>query len=321
MKHKSLQLLLLLPIALFLHLSCADTDGANLIFKSGFDGVNISPPTTTTPSCSQTLSGGGFPLTINGEEAHFQHIIGADIPADYDRNQDFQVRIEEATGPHGNKTQVLYHMFKNPQLGGPPWPSSNLALYSAAGSGDIKKLYFSYWMKISPDYLAMADTGWKTLFAWKTGCVCERMEAYINGKPSKGETLYWHVHQNVNANGKLHHYLYRRDNKTVPVPIGQWFFVEAYWNHSEGADGRLWWYVNGEQIVDYKGITSETGIDIGRLYFFAHYGGSKYGAQKQWFDDFEIWDDFPCGEGKSRYNAVRGPNVRPAVHQGNVQNK
>ncbi len=86
------------------------------------------------------------------------------------------------------------------------------------------------------------------------------------------------------------------DNKEIKVPQGEWFKIEFFRHRSRQSDGRFWWAVNGEVVVDYKGPNKmEDPID--RIMLFTVYS-EKY-PLKQLIYDIEIYDGFPCKEGES----------------------
>ena len=85
---------------------------------------------------------------------------------------------------------------------------------------------------------------------------------------------------------------WRIDNETVPVPVGEWFLLEAFLKGSSSSDGRFLVKVNGETIADHKGRTNLT--DTMRIWStFKVYTSGAAKPAFQWIDDFEIWSDIP----------------------------
>ena len=89
----------------------------------------------------------------------------------------------------------------------------------------------------------------------------------------------------------------------VAVPIGEWFLVEFFWHRSAGSDGRIFWAVNGQVIADHHGPNyGDYNKHINRISPFGVYTIPAVYPARQWIDDVEVWDGFPCGDGASCFD-------------------
>jgi hypothetical protein len=143
---------------------------------------------------------------------------------------------------------------------------------------------------------------WRFVFSWKTGSAVGvddgDYRVILNaaswnrpGVPQPGMP-HWEVRAD-NAAGADPEYVefWRAENRTVPVPLGEWFKFEAFWHRSTGNDGRIWMAVNGQVIVERFG-PNRIAKDINRIYLSGVYSGEPYPLY-QWLDDLQIWSGFP----------------------------
>jgi hypothetical protein len=196
-------------------------------------------------------------------------------------------RIDTVTGHGGNATRALYSEIA--RKGGDS-TQDPFVLLPASEGGD---LYIRYWMKFQPDMVQqMGVNGWRAFFEWKTDGDY-RVAAYVytdgSGQP------YWFIHGDNNANGGLpYQEFWAIDNRSVPVPAGQWFKFEVFWHRSGGSDGRVWEAINGHLVADHRG--PNMGVDqapINRIMVFQNYTGTT-AMSYEWADDLEIWNGFPA---------------------------
>jgi hypothetical protein len=229
-------------------------------------------------------------------------------------------RIETVTGPRGNQTRALYQEISRNINGTEPMGTSiSQNEFSLHPTGETSDLYVSYWVKLQPDLVEKmtnlpAGPGingggtWRAFFALKTGTQKAvgsspplnepndngdyRIEIYVmtfgNVAP------YWQVTADNNAGGgapPVNSWVV--ENRTVPVPAGQWFKFEFFLHRSNGADGRVRVAVNGNVIADRYGPTKGAwNLPINRIMTPILYTGSRMPVY-QWIDDLEIWDGFP----------------------------
>jgi hypothetical protein len=155
-------------------------------------------------------------------------------------------------------------------------------------------LYIKYWLifpKNLPDILGDGshDDGWCTFFEWKTSGDY-RIAAYVY--IDKNRIPYWYAHGDNVAKDNFGVYkeFWFEENKMLPVPEDEWFLVEFYFHRSTENDGRFWWAVNHNVIVDHYG-PNKIEKEINRIMLFTVYA-EKYPFE-EWVDDIEIRDDFP----------------------------
>ncbi|HEU0306963.1 MAG TPA: hypothetical protein VFR30_08340, partial [Lysobacter sp.] len=257
-----------LAILLAAGASCAGAQDGKLLFSSGFEqGTALRPIVQGdcwASGCFQYLDGTdtstGFswpPAIWGGGGLLF---LLADAPVDAATIHDyFFHRIVTATGRRGSPTRVLYSLTTQSgccgadgQLGGAT--AGNLMLAPLREEGD---LYLSYWLKLQPQAVpARGNAGvdaqdpqhWRFVFSWKTGSAVGvddgdyRVILNISswnrpGAPEPG-TPFWEI-RGDNAAGADPDYVefWRVENRAVPVPIGEWFKFEAFWQRSTGNHG------------------------------------------------------------------------------------
>lgn len=118
--------------------------------------------------------------------------------------------------------------------------------------------YYSAWYYV-PDHVSVS---WWNIFQWKTG--------YDDGSGRTARALYWH--DLFDSNGQLYLKLYGRVNSSgqwvknsantlavapVPIPVGEWFHLESYYKWDTNGNGRIATWLNGEQIWNVGGLTTE----------------------------------------------------------------
>ena len=294
--------------ALLIYLSLASCSSSappltqsKLLFKSGFEeGVTLGKP---------YHDGGGTWL---------QDILGSDHPDFswpirlWDTNGTFQVLVDSSldstayitntivTTP-GHDGQPTRAMRSTIHKAAEEWTQDPYILMDAKEQGD---LYVRYWLKMPGDLRSVLgdgthDDGWCTFFEWKSSGDY-RIAAYIYIDPEHAKP-YWYVHGDNVANSDdapPYHEYWVEENDTHPVPEDRWFMVEFFWHRSTGKDGRFWWAVDGQVIADHHGA-NKIADPIDRIMLFTTYA-ERY-PLTQLVDDIEIWDGFPCGEGKSCY--------------------
>ena len=275
-----------------------------LLFKSSFgEGVYLEPP-YPEPGVDnwwqhlkgQDDSGFAWPIEIWGKRGLFQMITGHNNKI----NDFIENRIETVTGPDGKPTRALHQIIKQKDF---EWTQDPYSVYTDGQEGG--DLYLRYNLKF-PKNLAQVMTangaeGWLTFCEWKT-TNDYRLAFYVYVDDADSPP-YWYVHGDnvVGEYGEYKEFWYE-ENKEIPVPEDEWFTVEIFWHRSTGADGRVWWAVNGNVIADHYG-PNKLVSPINILMLFTAYAGATY--YHQWVTDIEIWDGFPCGEGQPCYQKQR----------------
>jgi len=255
-----------------------------LLFKSGFeDGVYLEEPNDDTPIGRYQLikgtdseTGFSWPINVLGANTGGLHFV------DDDGFQALGNEIQTVIGHSGDSTRALYSIERY-DMGITQCPYEIL---------DIQKgttvLYVRYWIKMDSASLFQPDT-WRAIFEYKTKGYAEgngfRLIAFIytddDGIP------YWHWQGDKDPENPI----WEIDNRTVPVPINEWFLTEFYWHWSEGDDGRALWKVDGQVVGDHYGPTTRNAMPIDFIMLTQIYGDAN--PKYQWIDDIEIWDGIP----------------------------
>jgi len=266
---------------------------ASLLFKSSFEeGVYLdSPDKKGSQIWWQEIRGSdnedfSWPITINQKEAQFQMITNKSPFYGYIENE-----IETIINDNGDENRVLHQVIKEKDH---PWTQDPYVLYT--NGDEQKKLYIRYSLKF-PKNLSeiLGPDGWLTFSEYKTyGDYRQALYVYSD----KNKHLYWYVHgDNVVKNDIPYQEYWKRENRNVSVLEGEWMDIEIFWNRSQEDDGRFWLAVDGEIIFNYFGSTKKAEA-IHQIMLFTNYANVPI---EQWIDNVEIWDNFPCGIGKSCY--------------------
>ena len=254
-----------------------------LLFKSGFEsGVYIDNTAYVNNDDYRYIKGTdnetGFnwPIDILGASESALHYI------DDENHQAVYSEIQNIIGHNGNLTNVLYNK-EHYDIGVTQCPYEILNI--TEGTND---LYIKYWIKM--DSVSMVQPNmWRTFFEYKTKDYGAnngfRLIAFIytdnDGIP------YWVWQGDENPQNPI----WEIENRTVPVPLNEWFLTEFYWHWSEGNDGRALWKINGQIIGDHYGPTTQNSKPIDFILLTQIYGNTN--PKYQWIDDIEIWDSIP----------------------------
>jgi len=294
------------------------TKPSSLLFWSGFEGAVApgQPYDCYGNGCFQDIVGAdswtGFtwpPKVNNSNTARYQLLANSGSnPGPDGISKYMHSQVQTVTGPKGTSTRAMYNHIAesgccgtDSQGGG-----STQSPYLIFPSSDVKELYISQWVKLQPDLVDKMKAGtWRDLFEVKTSDTDYRIELTIKvdaGNP----TPYWMVRTDTFV--PSHKDFWRIYNKTVPVPVGQWFKLETYFKRSSGSDGRIWMAVNGQVLADRSGPTmGPNGSPINRIFVNQLYSGSTYPIY-QWVDNVQIWGTFPTvSSGDAWYDPPYAP--------------
>ena len=262
----------------------------NLLFKSSFeDGVYLEKSNRRDSTVWwQNIKGHDnndfeWPITLNGKKGEFQMIINDKNITKYIQNS-----LVVVDGINNKKSRVLHQKVMKKEH---HWSQDPYIIYT--DNKEQKTLYLRYSLKYPIDLAEkLGRYGWLTFCQYKTASDY-RLTYYIYS--DKNKKLYWYVHEdNVVIDGVPYKEYWYQENHSE-VKQGEWFDVEIYWNRSKNSDGRVWLAVDGKVIIDYKGQTMRK-EPIHEMMLFTNYAIAPI---EQWVDNIEIWDDFPCGIGKS----------------------
>jgi hypothetical protein len=297
------------------HTSALPQKPANLLFWSGFEhGVSLGPLYNCyAKGCYQQLlgtdsaTGFSWPPKM-ATNSKFQMRTGTQVT--HETMSEWIVNdLQTVIGRTGAATRALYSLIKKTPCtgtagqGGASCFVQDSYVLAPASQGD---LYVSFWRKLQPDLLQKMGSGtWHVVFDWKSSGDYRVVNQIVN----YGGTPYWQIKADTLADGGLpFQEFWRVENKSVPVPIGQWFKFEAFYHRSKGSDGRVWMAVNGQKIVDKWGPNIGVNNDpINRVFPFLLYSGASYPVY-QWTDDVQIWSSFPTAKpGDPWYDSVYAP--------------
>jgi hypothetical protein len=303
--------------------AAADAPGsARLLFKSGFEGdLRIKAPKACWGTgCWQDIDGRDaaarfdWPPRVLGGGGRFLMLTSPVRITPESIESYMSNRVETVTGPSGKPTRALYQVIARNHNGTDSMgesPAQNQ--FQFLPREDFRELYVSYWMKLQPD-LEVRMNGlkpgpgvrgggtWRGIFAFKTGGQRPdgepandgdyRIEVYVftygGGKP------YWGVLGDNNAGGDApRRNVWSVENRTVPVPAGEWFKFEIFWRRSADEDGLVRVAINGETIALRRGPNlGAREMPVNRIMAPLLYSGSSMPIY-QWVDDLEVWSGMP----------------------------
>jgi hypothetical protein len=295
------------------------------LFSSGFEGaIEVSPPKDCWDTgCWQDVVGLDglaqfqWPAKVSGRSRFL--LLTNPVPITPLTLGDFMLnRIDTVTGHRGDQTHALFQQIsRNVNGTAPMGTAAEQNAFQLLPLTDVRDLYISYWIKLQPDLVAKMNGlpdgpgvsrggTWRAFFALKTGGQTAwgdpaddgdyRIEVYVltygGGRP------YWAILGDNNAGGgapRIHYW--DVENRSVPVPVDQWFKFEIFWHRSSAADGRVWMAIDGQVIADRRGANvGERKMPINRIMAPLLYSGSAMPIY-QWVDDLEIWDGVPPATG------------------------
>jgi hypothetical protein len=268
-----------------------------LLFRSGFeDDVWMNVPYVSGGQWWQDLRGEdeGFEWPFDLPDAQlgvFQYLVASnETIGDW-----IETSLEDVSGHDGSSTKALFMKVKGDSPGIFHLTRNQYNLYSY--NGTLERGYARYWLKLQPDLETLMPSD-----AWYWRLVTELHENASNGdvlrvhlfvKRAPGYPLFWELESTLQTPSGIDS-LWAVQNVAVPVPLGDWFLFELFWNRSTGADGRVWMSVNGEMLFDRHGPNK---IDSPMSFWdcFKVYTGTAslaLGEAYQWIDDFEIYADY-----------------------------
>ncbi len=258
-----------------------------LLFKSGFESSVYIDNTAYVDNedyryikGTDNETGFSWPIDILGATNSGLHYISDD------NEQATFAELQRVIGHNGDSTTVLFQKENYEFLDDTQCPYEILDITEGR-----KDLYIKYWIKIDSASLVQPDK-WRTFFEYKTKDYDAgqnngfRLIAFIY-TDEDDNTPYWHWQ----GDGNPEHPIWEIDNKTIPVPLNEWFMTEFYWHWSEGKDGRALWRVNGQIIGQHYGPTTRNSKPIDFIILTQIYGDSN--PKHQWIDDIEIWSGIP----------------------------
>ena len=206
--------------------------------------------------------------------------------------------IETVDGPRGTPTRAL----KMEVFGPAPGFCCIQSMFQVAGmSQRVTDAYTRFWVKLNPELRSQVQANrnefWRTLWVLKT-YNDYRISTFVVG--TRGGAPLWRVIVDNNPNGVFpacpDNACWRADIDSVPVPTDRWFLMEVFLHRSRGDDGRFFWAVDGQVLVDRQGPSyGAYQENINFLAISGLYGNeANMSPAYQWIDDVEVWERPPC---------------------------
>lgn len=260
-------------------------------FNSDFESdISVGSPEIANGEWRQSLQSGstGRP-SWSSLPGYFAYLVRSSE----DLSKFAATRIEEVAGPDGAPTSALYQEV----LRDNPGTRANtrnaytmLPPVALLDSGVVR-----YRMKLQSnleEVLPPGESSWRMLMEWREAEPGPgktrhgyRIALYVM---RGGPTLAWKLEANdLLPRDRVEWTL---NNDVVPVPVGEWFTLEASWIRSTGRSGRIAVRVNGKEVFDRVGPTSKGGR-LHQWHVFKVYTGANSlarGPAYQWIDDVEM---------------------------------
>jgi hypothetical protein len=255
----------------------------NLLFKSGFEGVNLTAPQSDYQYIlgKDIETGYTWPPELLGSENNIEPSGIHNINDDNGNAIDNELEI--VVGPFGKETTTLFQRVNYDVLvTQAPYQINNI-------QENPDELYISYWMK-TDDSSVQGINQWRAIWEYKTKNYASyedgfRMIAFmatdIKGNP------YWMLQGDTSPQNPI----WQVRNTEIPLIKGEWFKVEYHVKWSNDDDGYASMKVNGQLIGEHFGVTTFKNDDLDFIMLTQVYG-SNY-PMYQWVDDIEIWDGVP----------------------------
>ena len=277
--------------------STVTNTNSHLIFKTDFDdGTSLS---AIKPDGENSWTQDIINHPYSDFKAFFHMITSSKDPS-----KSIENKIETTSDVNGNDTQALHQIIKTRDLG---WTQDAYTLET--GDKEQKQLYIRYSIKL-PNNLSTIlgkENGWLALSEFKT-TADYRLALYIYTDKTTG-TPYWYAHgdndildnivypgEKTKKNGIPYVQFWERNDTNIPVLEDEWMDIEIFWNRSKNSnEGRVWLTIDGKTAIDYYGKTKKAD-PIHEIMLFTNYANVPL---DQWIDNVEVWDNFPCGQGKS----------------------
>lgn len=256
---------------------------ANLLFSSGFEGVELSQPIYDYQyiTGTDTKTGYSWPPSIfgfeNAAEPSGIHNVNDDNGAAIDNE------LQSIIGPNGESSTVLFQRVNyDVQVTQAPYQINGI-------TENPKELYIKYWMK-TDDFSVQGNDTWRAIWTYKTEKYATNQDGFrmiafmatdIKGNP------YWMLQGDINPETPI----WQVVNDKIPLIMGEWFKVEYHVKWSNGTDGYASMKVNDQLIGEHFGRTTANNDDLDFIMLTQVYG-SNY-PMYQWVDDVEIWDGVP----------------------------
>ena len=256
---------------------------SNLLFKSGFEGVNLSEPLYDYQYITgkDTETGFSWPpdilgSSINNEPSGIHNVND-------DNGKAIDNALETIIGPKGNETTTLFQRVNyDVQVTQAPYQINDI-------QENPDELYISYWMKTDEISVQGIDK-WRAIWEYKT----EKYATYTDGfrmiafmaTDIKGNP-YWMLQGDTSPQNPI----WQVRNSEIPLIMGEWFKVEYHIKWSNGEDGYASMKVNGQLVGEHHGVTTAKNDNLDFIMLTQVYG-SNY-PMYQWVDDIEIWDGVP----------------------------
>ncbi len=275
---------------------------SKVLFKSGFEGhVMIA-----SIGKRHKIVGSDGPFTWPtdlpgaGNRNYFNYVVSRKK----DSSKFIDTKILKITGPDGQPTRTLYQAIKKNDVDTSALSRNQYNMFSSLTADSFQQMYVKYWIKFQPDLdKVMAKKSWRMVMEWHESGRDYRFNLQVIRQKTTSK-LRWRLLGQIRKPQKKYDWI--KINDKIPVPIGEWFLLEAFWKHSSGPDGRIFIKVNGKEVFDKKG-RNKLNSDLYVIMPFKLYGGTDY---YQWIDDFEIRDNLPDFESKFEHPLPIKPSVK-----------
>lgn len=230
----------------------------------------------------------------------------------YDNTPGTDLIIEIGDDPDNSGNKTLHFEHYTAPVGSAR--ASLAAMYQLSGGDLFDQGYVKYRMRLSEGFGAIKHINqvvdWLMLSEWweygPSKVQQARWNFHIYKDWGAGQEPYWALLGQQMQPAR--EFLWRETNRTIPVPIDEWFTIEMFFKKGDSDNGRIWIAITrdgGERqvIFDVHNITQHptNPQPLGDWAMFKLYtiqwlvemmnnNGTPLGIH---YDDFEYWSDFP----------------------------
>jgi len=298
---------------------------SRLLLKSGFEGdvrVTADMLDLTGADPGSAFDWEATPGWI--ESSRFVYLVGKNKTL----SNYMASSIETMIGPFANETKVLRMQNKADDPDHQSTSRNEYSFFMRPPPRGYQEGYVRYWMKLQGNLAELLPndkaTPWYMIMEWKepdSGVRQSAAECKARGEGAGGSNNYRiniGLHRPAQATefrwvltGEHPQPCRKAEwtyvNPEVPVPLGRWFFVEAYLKKHATA-GRVYFAVNGQVVLDtrdtppagFTGRTEHADNPLPLKFWsplknYHSMDWNRQGPVSQWYDDFELWSGFPPG--------------------------
>jgi len=270
------------------------------VFTSGFESVYITGDISTTSSKDGWIEGEDFTALKTGDYPGLPWVKQA-----YGWFQGGRMEIDQTA--FGYQVLRLHNTHTIDGLSRSQWQLNHVPHYwdDDGLPNTFDQQYIRYKMYIPSIDIAYRDAApWYMIWESHTWPQFEngnltRHGIYLQKRANSDHWYFWVVqtrpegcHRHYNDPVGCEAYWENVEGQNFPVPFDRWFTFEVFFKYHE-TEGEWYVAVDGTPVADYQGQTRWNGEKFHDIQPFKNYHSGVYGETSIYYDDLEIWNDYP----------------------------